>query len=143
MHTRIDKTMEHISFLARHFKRSETKYVVLILLLELDIPTKYDGFEFLEKAICLYSDDPGDVIVNGLYTCVARLYHGKIAAQQIEQSIRSAIREAWSHRDPQLWAFYFSQEKPSNAEFITRVARLVELWKGCCEAQKGSKEGAV
>lgn len=147
MHTKIERALEHISFLSQHFKRSETKYIVLIVMLDMDFPTKYDGFEYLEKSICLYSDDPGDVIVNGLYRSVAKLYGGKVAEQQIEQSIRSVINAAWKRRDPAIWGKYFDEEelqaKPSNAELITRLARLVELWKGWCEISQGSKEGAV
>ena len=147
MRTGIDKLMEHIFFLSRHFKRTETKYIVLILLMELDIPTKYDGFDYLEKAICLYSEDPSRMILHGLYPSVAAIYEGKVSEKQIEQAIRSALKVAWEHRDPQIWSLYMQSDidmrKPSNAEFITRIARLVEMWRGCCEEHTNSKEGAV
>lgn len=147
MHIKIDKTLEHMLFLARHFDKSDVRYIILILLMEIGVPTKYVGFELLAKGISICIDDPSAVLVNGLYYCISKQCAEKISEKQIEQSIRAAIKIAWKHRDAEIWNLYFlSSEggdaaKPSNYEFITRIARLVELWKGCCNDVSG-KEGS-
>ena len=49
------------------------------------------------------------------------------------------IHDAWENRDEAVWRCYFPSnqegfvEKPSNGEFISRVARFLELWQGCCK----------
>ena len=147
MHTKIDKTLEHILFLARHFNKSDVRYIILILLMELNVPTKCIGFELLAKGISLCVNEPSAVLINGLYYCIAKQCSEKVSEEQIEQAIRAAIKIAWKHRDLEIWGLYFLSDeggdvvKPSNYEFITRIARLVELWKGCCKDVSG-KEGS-
>ena len=146
MQTKIDKTLEHILFLARHFSKSDVRYIVLILLMELGVPTKCVGFELLAKGISLCVNDPSAVLINGLYYCITKNCAEKVSEKQIEQSIRAAIKIAWKHGDLEIWKLYFSSNeggdvaKPSNYEFITRIARLVELWKGCCKDVSGEED---
>jgi len=65
------------------------------------------------------------------------MYSPPVSGAQIEQAIRSAIEEAWKDRREEIWAYYFRIDpdggfsKPSNAEFISRVARYAELCQGC------------
>lgn len=133
MHTNIDEIIEHMTFLSRHLKSHETKSIVVVLLMELDVPTKYVGFDYLQTTICLYCEDPSGAALEGVYSKVAAQYGNGIYEKQIEQAIRSALKSAWSHRNPKIWEIYFrpDMEKPTNLEFISRIARLVEIWKGC------------
>lgn len=49
------------------------------------------------------------------------------------------IGEAWQNRNTKVWGYYFPQysgkkmSKPTNMEFISEIARFLELWRGCCE----------
>ena len=144
----IEKTLDHILFLARRFHVSEIKYIAMVLILELGIDPKYDGYNYLLKAITMYLEAPSKLSIKNLYSAIAALYNGAIDEDQVEQSIRSAIKHAWDRRDNETWGYYFifeSQEeigKPSNGEFISMVACIVELWKGWSkEYEKTCKRG--
>lgn len=152
MTNNIDRMLEHILFLARRFRGCHVKYITMMCLLDLGIEPKHDGYHYLTHLIVLYLESSSQVSIKNLYIAVAALYNGIVDADQIEQSIRSAIRKAWEKRDQQVWICYFkpnadgSIDKPSNAKFISRVACVLELWKGCCEAEKNqprTEEGVL
>ena len=136
----MDETLEHILFLARRFNKSNIRYVVIILLMELGVPTQYDGFDYLVKSIVLCIQDSALVMMKGLYNLVAEQYDRDMDTHQIEQAIRSAIDSAWKKGSSEAWDRYFLSgqrhgvRKPANAEFISRLARTIELWMGCCDA---------
>lgn len=136
----MEETLEHIKFLARYWGRAGLQYMVITLLLELSVPTGCDGFDYLKESIILYYEDPMQTITKGLYPAVADQYDCFVDGTQIESSIRNAIRKAWKNRNENNWRRYFPPNiygeipKPSNTEFISRIARVLELWKGCCEA---------
>ena len=130
-----EKMLDHILFMARHFQVNDAKYIVMIILLELGFEPKYDGYHYLVKAIGLYIQAPSQITVKNLYVAVAALYNGSVDADMIEQAIRSAIRKAWKKSNN--WNCYF-QDRPSNADFISMIACVVELWKGWCENYKTS-----
>lgn len=146
-----DETLVHIKFLARTFGRDGIRYVIVVFLLELGVPTNYDGFDFLVNAIAIYYEDPDQMITEGLYPAVASLYNRKkIWGTQVESSIRNAIRAAWRRRDAGVWIRYFSPDasgdvaKPSNTEFISTLARMLQVWEGCCiQYEKQKHEGMV
>lgn len=131
----IDKALNHIQFLATIFGKDSVRHVIVVLLLELDVPTNYDGFDYLVRGITIYARDPSQMMVKGLYPAIASTYEKKVEAPQIESAIRSAIKAAWKRFDATAWNRYFpgTTEKPANAEFISRLARILELWEGCCE----------
>ena len=130
-----DKTLSHIQFLATVFGRDRVRHVIVVLLLELDIPTNYDGFDYLVRGIMIYFKELSLMMVKGLYPAIAATYEKEVEAPQIESAIRSAIGVAWKRYDAAAWERYFPgmTEKPSNAEFISRIARFLELWEGCCK----------
>lgn len=136
----MDKTLEHVLFLARRFNKSNIRQVVIILLMELGVPTQYDGFDYLVKAIILCIQDSALVMMKGLYSLIAEQYDREMDTHQIEQAIRSAIDGAWQKGNAEAWDLYFlsgqshGARKPANAEFISRLARTIELWMGCCDA---------
>ena len=37
----IEETVVHVRFLARQFSKCDAQFVIIIILLELDVPTKY------------------------------------------------------------------------------------------------------
>ena len=86
----------------------------------------------------LYMESPVQLSVKNLYLALTALYNGTVGAKQIEQSIRSAIRQAWKNRNDQIWCCYFPQnangeiERPSNGDFIATLACVVDLWRGWC-----------
>ena len=47
MNSTIDKTLEHVWFLARHLKKYNIRGAVIVMLMELGVPTKCVGFELL------------------------------------------------------------------------------------------------
>ena len=55
----------------------------------------------------------------------------------VEQSIREAIKMAWWHGSRKAWDWYFSYDgrpatnKPTNREFISRIAYILEIWQEC------------
>lgn len=138
MRCEIDKTLDHVLFLARRFKKEDVERVIMMVLIELGIPTHYDGFDYLVKAVSIFCDDPTQMIVKGLYPAVARQYNRQIEATHIEQAIRGAIQFAWNKHDDSTWMLYLPPgegglKKPTNTEFVSRLAYVIELWKACRE----------
>ena len=142
MPNNIDRMLDHILFLARRFRGCQEKYIVMVCLLELGIEPKHDGYRYLTRLITLYLDAPMQVSIKSLYLALSALYNGMVDAEQIEQSIRSAIKKAWKNRDLEIWKMFFKTnaednvDKPSNAEFVSMIACVVDLWKGCCGAEQ-------
>ena len=103
------------------------------------IPAKRIGFEYLTQAIVRFYDDPAQAITKELYPGVADACGSGADAKQVESAIRAVIAEAWDNRIPKVWACYFphyagrQMDRPSNTEFISEIARFLELWQGCCE----------
>lgn len=103
----------------------EISTAVSSMLMGLGIATRKDGFRFLQAAIPLYLQDPGQSITKELYVSVGELYNK--SASQVERSIRSAIESAWQTGDKGLWQRYFSAPngqipRPTNSDFISRIA---------------------
>lgn len=138
MTANIEKTLDHILFLARRFRIHDARYIAKIILLELGIQPKYDGYRYLVQAVILYLEAPVQLSIKNLYLALTALYNGTVDEKQIEQSIRSAIRQAWKNRDDPIWCCYFPYDtngeivRPSNGDFIATVACVVDLWKGWC-----------
>lgn len=132
----IEGTLLHAVFLAKHLNGCDAQCVITAALLELGIPPRLIGFDYLEKAILLYYEDPTRMFTKDIYPAVGGLYCPRVSAYQVEKQIRTTINEAWRARDNSVWNCYFPQgntEKPSNGEFISMVARFVQLWQGCCK----------
>ena len=132
----IQETLVHILFLAQHLNNCDPMCVIIAALLELGIPTKRSGFDLLKRAILVSYKRP-DLTIHEIFCEIGENYESEPSFEQIDQAIRAAITDAWRYRDENVWKCYFPQvmaqgiKKPSNAEFITQLARLVELWAGC------------
>ena len=142
-----DDTLEHILFLARRFDRKRIRHVVIMILLELHIPTQCSGFELLVMAIVLCIENPKLILHSSVFEAVARMCGG-FSAKQVEQAIRRAIDVGWDSGDDAPWQRYFPPEiggeyvRPSNMVFVTKIARVVELWTGCREAYADTEKEA-
>ena len=135
MRITFDNALNHIQFLATIFGRDRVRHVIVVLLLELNVPTDFDGFDYLVRGITIYNRDPSQMFGKGLYPAIAETYAKKVEVPQVESAIRCAIKSAWKNCDVVAWNRYFPDRtgKPSNAEFISRIAWILELWEGCCK----------
>lgn len=140
MKSTIEDTLRHVQFLNRHLNTCSLECMVIVVLLELGISTKRAGFDYIKKGILLMCDDPAALITKGVYPEIGKSYNPPVSDMQVEQSIRSAIGEAWDLRNSRVWGYYFinaagnKPKKPTNAEFISRIARILEVWQ-CCQRE--------
>ena len=101
------------------------------LLLRLGIPTRLKGYQQARVAILKMAEEPDMAITKELYPAVAEACGGD--RDHVERTIRSAITAAWKKRDEQVWGQYFlpgpdgTVPKPTNGEFITRLAECLRL----------------
>ena len=60
---------------------------------------------------------------------------------QVDQAIRDAIKAAWNYGSKEAWDWYFSYsdrvtiKRPTNGEFISRIAYILELLQGCSRGE--------
>lgn len=108
-------------------RRQDARAFVCAMLLSLGISTKHDGYLYLQEAILRMADAPEQSITKELYPAVAAVCacNGKL----VERSIRSALDVAWKRRESGVWQQYFpsSPKRPTNAEFISRLAESLRL----------------
>lgn len=134
MESTIGKTLYHVRSLVRHLDKCNPRGVVVVMLMELGMPTKLVGFEFLKRAIKLQRKDPTRVLAKDIYMELA-LHYRQNSEFQVEQAIREAIKASWRHGSREAWDWYFSYDgkpvtnKPTNSEFITRLAYILEIWQ--------------
>lgn len=140
MKNTIEDTLRHVQFLNRHLNTCDLQCMVVVILLELGISTKRIGFDYMKKGILLMYDDPALMITKGVYPVIGKSYRPPAGSLQVEYSIRSALSDAWQQRNSRVWGYYFPDstegepKKPTNAEFISRIARVLELWQ-CCQKE--------
>ena len=136
MESTIERTLCHILLLKRHLDHYNLRGAVIVALMELGVPTKYIGFEFLTKAIQLQQQNPTRALAKDIYLEIS-LYYRQNSEDLVEQAIRDAIKMAWRHGSREAWEWYFSYggravlNKPTNSEFISRIAYILEIWQEC------------
>lgn len=139
MTSTIEDTLLHAMFLARHLSKCDLRYGVVAILLELGLPAHRIGYQYIKEAILLFYEEPAHLLMNGIYQAVGERIDPTAGEKQIEQAMRSVIDQAWRNRDSQVWKLYFPQDergrikRPSNSEFVSRIACFLELWQGCCK----------
>lgn len=137
MASMIEGTLRHAQFLSRHLGNCDLQCAAITVLLELRVPTKSAGFDYLKNAIIMFCENPTQSITKELYPKVGKCYDPKVGSYLIEIAIRRVISIAWESRDEELWGcFFFPDEggnfpKPTNAEFISMLAYFLELCQGC------------
>lgn len=135
----IEGTLKYAVFLAKHLNKCDLQCGVIAVLLELGISAKWNGFDYLERAILLFSENPTQSFTKEIYPIIGKSYTPRYSGYQVEISIRRSINEAWKSRDNEVWSYFFPVDrngnvaKPSNGEFIAQIARFLELWQGCKE----------
>lgn len=96
------------------------------VLLALGVRPKLRGFACLREAVLLSAREEHISVTKVLYPEVAKRCGCRSA--HVERNIRSAIDAAWTSRDENIWRLYFlpdgsgNMERPTNAEFISRLA---------------------
>lgn len=136
MDSTISETLSHVSLLARHVGKYDLRGAALIALMELGAPTKCLGFELAVRAILMQHKDPTRALANDIYWEILRSCRLN-TEDQVDQLIREMIKAAWKNGSKTAWNWYFSydgeppQRKPTNAEFISRIAYILELWCSC------------
>ena len=134
MDSTISETLRHVLLLARHLGKCDLRGATLVVLMELGLPTKSIGFEFLKRAILLQFEDPTRALAKDIYLEIS-LRCKLNSEDQVDQAIREAIRVAWENGSETAWQWYFSYDgqspcrRPSNGEFISRIACVLELWQ--------------
>ena len=122
----------------RHIRKGDLPSAILVILIELGFCPQSDGFGHLRKAILQRCHDPDQRFAE-LYASVGRMYTPEVGCLQVEQAIRSAISAAWESGSRENWVCIFpkdregNRKKPSNGEFISRLACMMELWSSCRE----------
>lgn len=143
MKSTINNTLRHVLFLAQHLDVCDLRGATIVILMELRVPTKCVGFEFLKKAILLQYQNPTRSLAKDIYLEIA-LHYGQSSEEQVEQAIRDAIKTAWRNGSKEAWDWYFSYDdyeatnKPTNSEFISKIAYILEFLQGC-----GKKGGCI
>ena len=94
MESTIDKTLRHIIFLARHLKKWDLRSAIIVILMELGVPTKCVGFELLMHCILLQNEDGTRALTNDIYL-ETTLRYKQNSEKQVEQAIRDVIKTAW------------------------------------------------
>ncbi len=131
----IDSIAGHVQDLSSQLKpapvsQADIHSAVSNLLLSLGFATKLDGFHYLQAAIPLFGQDPGQTVTKELYYEVGKRYNKN--PKQVERSIRNAIDLAWRSRQTHIWQQYFpttpdgSVPRPTNRDFISRMADLLQ-----------------
>lgn len=136
MQSTIHETLDHVLLLARHLNKCDISCAATVVLMELGVPTKCIGFEYLKRAILMLHEDPTRSLSKDIYLKISlRCKTG--SEEPIEQAIRDAISKAWKSGSLRAWNWYFAYDgqlqdgRPSNSEFISRIVRVLQLWQGC------------
>lgn len=143
MESTIERTLCHIVLLSKHLDHYNLRGAIIVVLMELGVPTKCVGFEFLKKAIELKQRDPTRILAKDIYLEIS-LHYKQSSEELVEQAIRDAIKMAWRRGSKEAWEWYFSYDgravlnKPTNSEFISRIAYILEIWQEC-RASKGDR----
>lgn len=145
MESTIERTLCHLRLLRKHLDRNNLRGAIIVALMELGMPTQYLGYEFLIKAIQLQRKDPTRALKKDIYLEIA-LHYRQSSELVVEQAIRDAIKMAWRHGCREAWDWYFSYggcsvtNKPTNSEFISKIAYILEIWQGNQELRGDSYE---
>lgn len=107
--------------------------VIADILLDLGVPCHLKGCPHLITAIAAVAKDAQmiNAVTSMLYPFVAEKH--ETTPSRVERAIRHAIECGWDRADLDVLSHYFgntvssSKGKPTNSEFISRVANVVRL----------------
>lgn len=113
-------------------KNTDPVAQTVVHLHTLNFPTHLDGYQQLCVAIPMFAKNPNMRLSKELYPAIAK-HFGLPDPRTVEHSIRKAIGAAWAKRNSAVWAKYLPPKAdgsiscPSNKEFISHVAEMLEL----------------
>lgn len=122
----------------------DLRTVVSNILLNLGFSTKLQGYVFLREAILEMANNPGQGVTKILYPAVGKICGA--SKDQVERSIRSAIKKAWDKRDEAMWRLYFpvssdgAVARPTNSELIAALADRINMDRNVQKMCKMRKE---
>jgi len=136
--TKIDNALAYVLHLARHIPRGNVSAATLALLIEMGFKTNVDGFCYLRHAILMKTEHP-ELRFMDIYMDVGKRYGAGASYKQVERTLRYAIESTYKRRKTEVWDYFFWEihigEKgcPSDSVFISQMACVMELWRGCCK----------
>lgn len=112
---------------------TDSESIVREIFLELGAPDHLIGHYLAVDAVLLAAEDRTyvDNIVSGLYPYLAQKH--RTTAARVERAIRHLIEVTWTRGDPETLYRHFGNTvspdkgKPTNGEFIARIANIVKL----------------
>ena len=137
MQSTFEYMISHAKFLSKHLNPRHIDHCITAVLLELGIATSRAGFQQLKQGILIHYKNPRRQATKDLYPAIGAMCRPAASGTQVEQTIRTAIQEAWIQRDEGVWMRFFPLnddgliEKPTSLDFISRVSRFLEVWQGC------------
>ena len=129
----VDSTIQYIRELTRYFRQGDIDAAILAVLFDLGFSAQCEGFSQLRIAIRYRYDHPHSNC-HEVYEAVIRGTDPSATETQIEQTVRSAISSARTRGPAEQWDLLFPagrngrRSRPSNFEFISRIACVLELW---------------
>lgn len=107
--------------------------IITSVLLDLGVPCHIKGYPYLITAIGAVVENPElvNAVTSVLYPMVAISHN--TTGSRVERAIRHAIECGWDRGDLEVMQHYFgntisiSKGKPTNSEFIARLANVVRM----------------
>ena len=114
-------------------KEHELKRYVTEIMISIEIPAHLKGYRYIRQAIILAIKDQDilNYMTKGLYVDIAK--ENKDTPQCVERAIRRAIEKAWENGNIEIQEKLFGYSvnsykgKPTNSEFIARIADKIQL----------------
>ena len=129
----VDDLIEHLDLLARNFSDYDETYIVKLFLLESGISTRGYGFDYIKEAVVLWHRESMRRVSKEVYPAIVKKYRPYATMAQVEKTISRTIERAWKKRD-QMWETFFPEpQRPTNTQFISRMAKVLEMWVDRCE----------
>ena len=103
------------------------------IMLDIGVPAHLKGYDYLRDAIMISGEDMETVssVTKLLYPAVAK--HFKTTDQKVERAIRNAIEVSWERGNENTfedlfgYSFTTGKNRPTNSEYIARIADKVRL----------------
>lgn len=138
MERTIDDTLRYVLMVTRHIPKERVKGAILAVLMDLGFSATLDGLAFTREAVYLrYEDDL--LRFNMIYGMIAQRCGLGGDTDPVEQGIRKSITHAWKNGSRRKWLLILYPEQrmecPTNGQFISRFACLMQLWRDCYEEE--------
>lgn len=124
----MSRIRELVSFMTSQLDPADIEAGARCVMADMYIRNDVGGCYCILTAVCSFYSDPEQSFTKELYVNVGHIL--ELDWQLVEKQIRYAIAMAWRSRSSRIWRAYFPYgRKPSNAEFITRVAEILQIWQ--------------